>query len=81
VTPLGEVTEEVRGFYRQAKEGGGLAYILADALRDQLAVRLQFEWSVEHVNYGKDCCADPRHDWTDADWQAQAEKMLRGGNK
>jgi hypothetical protein len=59
-------------------------HILADALRDTLAQALKAEFYQSHDSQVEFCvvCQNdmPRmkHAWTDTDWQAEADRQLRG---
>jgi len=61
-------------------------HVLGKALAAQFAARLKAEWLREHdcrkvEDWGDNPswthCADLRHDWTDADWLAEADRRLR----
>jgi len=51
--------------------------LLADALRDTLAQALKAEYEIERRN---PFSCFPARTWTDADWQAEAERVLLNGH-
>ena len=77
---LGEITPEIKQAYRLSPHTV-LEDRLQKALRDQLAARLREEFLADHAHCVFDDCRSieifaRRHLWTDADWQALAEKEL-----
>ncbi len=78
ITPLQKLT------WGKAFEGEELdssqSQRLADALRDTLARALKAEMEI-HIEF--QACTEDEHlatqSWTDTDWQAEAERELKGG--
>ncbi len=70
---LGEVTDETRKYYGWLREKSEiiLCQEVANIVRDQVAARLKVEWLHEHRTW-RGFPTD------DAQWQEQADKILRG---
>jgi len=57
-------------------------------LRHERAMRLKAEWQYEHgkgfnvclcgYDFSINCDTPERHNWLDADWQAEADRQLKG---
>jgi ABC-type nitrate/sulfonate/bicarbonate transport system substrate-binding protein len=81
---LGDVTDEIKEAWEWAFETcpgpHSRVAILRDALRDQFAARLKAEFWQDYgwIKYPPDTEFDDRQDWIDAQWQAEAERILKG---
>jgi hypothetical protein len=72
---LGEITEEIIELYNSVMSSD--VPILRDALRDQLAARLKAEFDI-HFDDSTEEDHQACKNWTDAQWQEQADKILLG---
>ncbi len=81
-----EISDEVKAIWKAAHEIPAYADVdmlaIIDFARDQLAARLKLEFTEDHLGCNNNAppfiCDDPTHYWTDADWQREAERLLRG---
>jgi hypothetical protein len=81
-----EITPDMREHYRTARDGGDsrLGWFMADHLRDAVAAWLKAEWLQDHDDGSWSECNcsngvnEEIHQWTWDQWQAEADKLLRG---
>ena len=84
--------EESEAYQWALKERGYWKWIadIAVALRRHVGAEMRLEWEAEHLqpdmngDIGCDCDGkncDPRHDYTDADWDKAAHDALMGGGE